>query len=205
MDGYLILRFCHFAGFILLGGGLLAVFVSELRAYRTRDPHRFAEAAWYTAAFYDALAVPGALLLAGSGLWLILELGYGFFEQPWLTAMWALFLFELIEGNTVTRLQFRRTLRRSREAVAQGRLSPEDRDEARTLLGQVTHFLDIPLFTVIVWCGALRPQLWTEVGIALIVAVAAAAVLTLTVPRLARPSDEDRAVGPKIGSHPGNR
>ena len=44
MDTYLLLRFGHFAGFILLGAGLLAVFLSELRAYRTRDPKLFAEA-----------------------------------------------------------------------------------------------------------------------------------------------------------------
>ncbi len=102
MDYYTLLRLGHIAGFVLLGGGLLAVFVSEWRAHRTSDLRAFAEAARYTAVFYDSLSVPGAVLLAISGLLLIVELDLGFFDEPWLTGMWALFLFEFVEGNTVT-------------------------------------------------------------------------------------------------------
>ena len=186
MDVYALWKFLHIVGFILLGGGLLAVFVSELRAYRTDDVARFAEAAWYTAAFYDGLAVPGAILVGLSGLFLTFELGLGFFEAPWLVGMWGLFLFEFIEGNTVTRVQFRRTLRRCRDLNTAGRLGERDRDAARTRLGQLTHFLDVPLFLVIVYCGALRPDTWTHVLAAIAVAVVAALILTALVPRLAR-------------------
>ena len=203
MDTYLLLRFGHFAGFILLGAGLLAVFLSELRAYRTRDPKLFAEAAWYTAVFYDALALPGALLLAVSGGLLMHQLGYGLFDQPWLTAMVALFAFEFVEGNTVTRIQFRRTLRLSRAAAAEGRLSPEAREDARTTLGQIAHFLDVPLFGVIVWCGVFRPGSWAAIAIAVAAALVVAAILAVTVPRLAassgpgtRTAAADRPAGP---------
>lgn len=185
MDYYTLVRFAHIVGFILLGGGLLAVFISELRAYRTRDVGIFAEAARYTAVFYDALALPGAVILALSGLLLIFEIGLGFFDEPWLVGMWGLFLFEFFEGNIVTRIQYRRTLRESVRALEQGRLTEEARGEARTLLGQITHFLDIPLFLVIVYCGAVRPAAWNHVVIAIIVALAAALILTVTVPRLA--------------------
>jgi uncharacterized membrane protein len=195
VDTYLLLRMVHIVGFILLGGGLLAVFVSELRAYRTTDLHRFAEAAWYTATFYDGLVVPGAVLLALSGVLLVLELGLGFFSEPWLVGMWGLFLFEVIEGNTVTRAQFRRTLRRSREARARGRLTDRDRDEARSLLGQVTHFLDLPVLLVIVWCGAMRPDSWGQVLVALGLALVATVALTLLVPRLAAPGPGARGSG----------
>ena len=92
MDAYTLARFAHFVGFVLLGAGLLAVFVSELRAYRTRDVHVFSEAARYTAIFYDALALPGALLLGASGLYLTFELDLGFLEEPWLVGMWGLFV-----------------------------------------------------------------------------------------------------------------
>ncbi|MHA1152840.1 MAG: DUF2269 family protein [Alphaproteobacteria bacterium] len=187
MDTYTLLRFAHIVGFILLGAGLLAVFISELRAYRTEDVHIFAEAARYTAVFYDFLTLPGATILGLSGLLLIFELGLGFFEEPWLVGMWALFLFEFIEGNIVTRIQFRRTLRESVQALEQGRLTDEVRNEARTLLGQVAHFLDIPLFSVIVYCGAVRPDSWSDLIIAVIVALVAAIILTVAVPRLARP------------------
>jgi uncharacterized membrane protein len=188
VEGYALLRFAHAVGFVALGGGLLAVFVSELRAYRTADASRFAEAAWYTATFYDALVVPGALILAASGLLLIAERGLGFFEEPWLVAMWGLFLFEAIEGNTVTRVQFRRALRRSRAALAAGRLTPEARAEARTPLGRFTHFLDLPVFLVIVWCGTVRPDGWGAVLAALAAALLAAIALSLIVPRLVRPA-----------------
>ena len=187
MDYYLLLRLVHIVGFITLGGGLLAVFVSELRAYRTEDVNRFAEAAWYTATFYDGLVLPGAVLVGLSGLLLILELGLGFFTEPWLVGMWGLFLFEVIEGNTITRAQFQRALRRSREALATGRLTGLDREEARTLLGRVTHFLDVPLFLVIVYCGAMRPDSWAHVLAAIAIALVATTILSVAVPKLARP------------------
>ncbi|MDP6707512.1 MAG: DUF2269 family protein [Alphaproteobacteria bacterium] len=186
MDYYTLLRLGHIAGFILLGGGLLAVFVSEWRAHRTNDLRVFAEAARYTAIFYDSLAVPGAVLLGLSGLLLIVELDLGFFDEPWLTGMWALFLFEFVEGNTVTRIQFRRTLARSEKALEDKRsLTSEVRREARGMLGILTHFLDVPLFSVIVYCGAVRPDTWTHVIAAILVAVAAAVLLSVVVPRLA--------------------
>ncbi len=187
MDYYTLLKFGHIVGFILLGGGLLAVFISELQAYRTTDIKVFVEASRYTAIFYDSLVISGALLVGISGLFLILELGLGFFAEPWVVGMWGLFLFEFIEGNTVTRIQFRKTLRRSRDALARGvPLTDDVRKEARSLLNRVVHFLDIPLFTVIVYCGTVRPDSVSHVVIAIIVALIVAFILTFAVPRLAR-------------------
>ncbi len=186
MDPYPLLKYAHILGFVLLGGGLLAVFVTEFEAYRTRDLRTFAEAARYTAVFYDALAVPGALLVGLTGLALMLDLGLGFFEAPWTIGMWSLFLFEFIEGNTVTRIQFRRTLRRSRAALAAGAPLTDDlRDDARSRLNQVVHFLDLPLFSVIVYCGTARPATWTDIGLVIAIALAATVLLTVTVPRIA--------------------
>ena len=71
MDLYLLLRFFHFIGFIFLGGGLLAVFVSEWRGYSATRPVVFAEAAFYTAILYDFLVVPGALMMLTTGPLLI--------------------------------------------------------------------------------------------------------------------------------------
>ena len=188
MDYYSLLRLAHIIGFIVLGGGLLAVFVSELRASRTAEVGRFAEAAWYTATFYDALVLPGAALVGSSGVLLTFELGLGLLSEPWLVGMGGLFLFEFIEGNTVTRRQFQRTLRRSRKALRSGRLTAADREQARTPLGQVTHFLDLPLFLVIVYCGAMRPDSWGHVLAAIGVALVATVILAAAVPRLIRPS-----------------
>lgn len=187
MDYYTLLKFGHIVGFILLGGGLLAVFVSELQAYRTNDMKAFCEAARYTATFYDSLVISGALLVGISGFFLIRELGLGFFEEPWLVGMWGLFLFEFIEGNTVTRMQFRKSLRRSREALQRGDpLTDNLRDEARSPVNQIVHFLDVPLFTVIVYCGVVRPDSWTHVFIAIGTGLFVAILLNFFVPRLAR-------------------
>lgn len=185
MDLYLLLRFFHFIGFIFLGGGLLAVFVSEWRGYSATRPVVFAEAAFYTAILYDFLVVPGALMMLTTGPLLIWKLGLSYFGTPWLTGMWGLFLFEFIEGNTLTRVQFRRTLRVSRSLAEDEPLTEEIRRHARTFIGRLAHFLDIPLFSVIVYCGVARPDSWLEVGSAIGIAIAAGLVLMYAVPRIA--------------------
>jgi hypothetical protein len=101
--------------------------------------------------------------------------------------MWGLFLFEFVEGNAITRRQFRRTLRRSRAALEAGQLTVLDRADARTTLGRVTHFLDLPLFLVIVYCCAMRPDTWAHVLAAIAVALFATMILAAAVPRFARP------------------
>jgi len=187
MDTYSLLKFGHIIGFILLGGGLLSVFISELQAYRTTDMKVFAEAARYTAMFYDSLVISGALLVAITGYFLLRELDLGFFEEPWVVGMWGLFLFEFIEGNTVTRAQFRKTLRVSNNAFDNGAALTEDlRKEARSFLNKIVHFLDIPMFTVVVYCGTVRPDSWVHVLVAIGIGVLIAIVLALLVPRLTR-------------------
>ena len=86
----------------------------------------FAEAVRTIAVLYDGLVVPGALLLVGSGTWLIVTAfgGWAFLGIPWLTGMVALFAFEFIEGNTITRLYFMRLRRLTREAVQRGEVTP---------------------------------------------------------------------------------
>lgn len=185
MDLYTLLRYLHFIGFIFIGGGLLAVWVSEWRGYSAKRPVIFAEAAFYTAILYDFVVVPGALIILVTGPLMIWPAGFSYFDTPWLTGMWGLFLSEFIEGNTITRVQFRRTLRVSRSVVEGEPLTEEIRSRARTLIGRFTHFLDIPLFSVIVYCGVARPDSWQQVASAIGIAIATALVLMFLVPRLA--------------------
>ena len=51
-----------------MGGGLIAVWLSDLRSRQVRDLPRFAEAVRNIAMFYDGVVVPGALLLCSAGL-----------------------------------------------------------------------------------------------------------------------------------------
>jgi uncharacterized membrane protein len=124
---YELLKFAHIVGVALIAGGLIGVFVSDLRSRQLRDLALFAEAVRNTAVFYDGLVVPGALILLTSGSWLIVSYygGWDFLQVPWLVGMVVLFAFEFVEGNTVTRLYFVRLRRLTREAVVQGRVTSE--------------------------------------------------------------------------------
>src|SRR5512145_918995 len=127
MDQFLLLRFAHLIGLMLISAGLVGVFVADMRSRQVRDLKLFAQAVTLIAVFYDGLVVPGALLLLASGTWLIVSYfgGWGFLNAPWLAGMVLLFAFEFIEGNTVTRRYFMRLGRLTREAQAAGDFTPE--------------------------------------------------------------------------------
>lgn len=186
MDPYLLLRFAHLVGLMLISAGLIGVFVADMRSRQSRDLKLFAQAVNLIALFYDGLVVPGAILLAGSGTWLIVSYygGWDFLRMPWLVGMVLLFLFEFVEGNTITRRYFTRLRRLTGNALAQGRVTPELARARSEQLASFTHFLDIPILTVIVSLGALRPETWTQLVIGTALALAAASVLNYAIPRL---------------------
>jgi uncharacterized membrane protein len=182
---YLALRYAHLLGLTLMGAGLIGVWYADLRSRQVRDLAVFAELVRQVAVLYDGLVVPGALLLLGSGTWLTVAVyGWGFIEQPWLAGMVALFAFEFIEGNTITRLYFRRLRRLTRATLEAGRVTPELARARAEHLPTFTHFLDLPILFVIVALGAMRPDTWALFLVATALAVLAAAILTLVVPRL---------------------
>jgi uncharacterized membrane protein len=124
---YLVLRFIHLLGLTLIGAGLIGVWITDLRSRQVGDLALFAEAVRTMAVLYDGLVVPGAVVLLGSGLWMT-AIAPGFeaaLDVPWLVGMMALFAFEFVEGNTVTRRYIRRLLRLSGAALARGAMSPE--------------------------------------------------------------------------------
>jgi hypothetical protein len=182
---YLILRYAHLLGLTLMGAGLIGVWYADLRSRQVRDLMVLAELVRQIAVLYDGLVVPGALLLLGSGTWLTIEVyGWGFVEQPWLAGMVVLFAFEFIEGNTVTRLYFRRLRRLTRVALDAGLVTSELERARREHLPTFTHFLDLPILFVIVALGAMRPDTWQLFLVGTALAVLAAITLTLLIPRL---------------------
>ena len=185
MDKYLLLRFAHLIGLMLISAGLIGVFVADMRSRQVRDVKLLAQAVTFIAVFYDGLVVPGALLLLASGAWLIISYygGWQFLKVPWLVGMVILFGLEFIEGNTITRLYFMRLRGLARAAVAEG-VTPELADARAEQLASFTHFLDIPILLVIVSLGALRPSDWTQFVIGIVLAVAAASLLNYFIPRL---------------------
>ena len=193
MEQYLLLRFAHLVGLMLMSAGLIGVFVADMRSRQVRDVKLFAQAVTFIAVFYDGLVVPGALLLLASGTWLIVSYhgGWDFLREPWLVGMVTLFALEFIEGNTITRLYFMRLRRLARPSLAEGRVTSEFAGARTGQLASFTHFLDIPILLVIVSLGALRSAGWTQFVLGVVIAVAAASLLNYAVPRLYPWSGED--------------
>jgi hypothetical protein len=104
--------------------------------------------------------------------------------MPWLAGMVALFTFEFVEGNTITRLYFMRLRRLTRAALAQGSATPELESARGEHLPTFTHFLDLPIFFTIVALGAMRPNTWVLFLVGTILAIVAATVLALVIPRM---------------------
>ena len=169
-----------------MGAGLIGVWYADLRSRQVRELCVFAESVRQVAVFYDGLVVPGALLLLGSGVWMIVTVygGWAFLGMPWLTGMVALFAFEFVEGNTVTRLYFMRLRRLTQAALALGVTTPEIERARREHLPTFTHFLDLPILFVIVALGAIRPTTWTLFLAGTTLALVVATLLALLVPRL---------------------
>src|SRR5215471_19906377 len=142
-----LLKFFHILGAVLMGGGLIGVWMSDLRSRQLRELKSFSEAVRNIAVFYDGLVVPGALLLLFSGTWMIVSYygGWDFLREPWLVGMVTLFALECIEGNTITRLYFMRLRRLARSALAKDRVTPELAGARAEQLASFTHFLDIPI------------------------------------------------------------
>lgn len=84
---YLVLRYVHLLGAILMGAGLIGVWYADLRSRKVRDLGVFTEYVRQIAVFYDGLVVPGALLLLGSWLTATVYGGWAFLGMPWLGGM----------------------------------------------------------------------------------------------------------------------
>jgi uncharacterized membrane protein len=183
---YNLLKFGHILGAILMGAGLVGVWMADLRSRQLRDLPQFAEAVRNIAVFYDGLVVPGALLLLASGTWMIVDFygGFAFLDIPWLLGMVVLFLAEFVEGNTITRLYFMRLRRMTRQALEVGYFPLELQRERGKLVPSFTHYLDLPVLILIIALGTLKPESWMVFIVGSIIAVVLASALTFWIPRL---------------------
>jgi len=183
---YELLKLAHIIGAVLIGGGLIGVWLSDLRSRQSRELVRFSESVRNIAVFYDGVVVPGAIILLISGTWLIVEFygGWNFISIPWLAGMVFLFIFEFIEGNTVTRIYFMRLRRLTQEALQVGEFTPELEKARAENVPAFTHFLDLPMLLLIITLGALKPDNWEVFVVGLLATIALAVALTLFIPRL---------------------
>lgn len=183
---YGLLRFFHVLGAVLIGAGLIGVWLADLRSRQLSELKPFSEAVRNIAVFYDGLVVPGALLLLISGTWMIVKFygGWNFLHIPWLAGMVGLFAFEFVEGNTITRLYFMRLRRLTRSALDAGHATAELERARGELAPTFTHFLDLPMLFLIIALGTMQPTNWMLFFAGSIAAIAVATLLTLVVPRL---------------------
>ena len=183
---YSVLKLAHIIGAMLIGAGLIGVWLGDMRSRQSRELVRFAEAVRNIAVFYDGVVVPGAVVLLASGTWMIVEFfgGWDFLGIPWLAGMVFLFAFEFVEGNTVTRLYFMRLRRLTQEALSVGSFTPELEKARAENVPTFTHFLDLPMLFLIVSLGALKPDTWTLFCVGSLVALAVATALTIVIPRI---------------------
>ncbi|WP_292994432.1 DUF2269 domain-containing protein [Nitrosomonas sp.] len=183
---YELLKLAHIIGAVLIGGGLIGVWLSDLRSRQSRELVRFSESVRNIAVFYDGVVVPGAIVLLISGTWLIVEFygGWNFISIPWLAGMVFLFVFEFIEGNTVTRIYFLRLRRLTQEALHVGEFTPELEKARAENIPAFTHFLDLPMLFLIITLGALKPDNWDVFVVGSLFAIALAVALTVFIPRL---------------------
>jgi uncharacterized membrane protein len=181
---YSLLKFFHILGAVLIGAGLIGVWMADLRSRQLRELAPFSEA--IRNIFYDGVVVPGALLLLISGTWITMRFygGWNFLQIPWLAGMVGLFAFEFIEGNTITRLYFMRLRRLTRSALDAGHVTPELQRARGELVPTFTHFLDLPILFLIIALGTTQPTTWTLFFAGSFAAVALATLLTLVIPRL---------------------
>jgi len=183
---YLILKYLHVLGAVLMGAGLIGVWLADLRSRQHRDLIRFSEAIRFVAVFYDGVVVPGALILLFSGTWFTIQYfgGWSFLKTPWLTGMIVLFAFEFIEGNTITRMYFMKLRRLTNSALEKGEITSELEKERGKLVPSFTHYLDIPMFFLIIALGVMKPTTWNTFIYGSLIAITLASLFTVLIPRM---------------------
>jgi len=183
---YSLLKYFHILGAVLMGAGLIGVWLTDLRSRQHRDLIRFSEAIRYIAVFYDGVVVPGAIILLISGTWFTIEFygGWDFLKTPWLAGMIILFAFEFIEGNTITRLYFMKLRRITKGALEKGEITPELEKERAKIVPSFTHYLDIPILFVIIALGTLKPSTWTMFIYGILISLVIAIAFTVIIPRM---------------------
>ena len=183
---YASLKLAHLLGAGLVGGGLIGVWLSDLGARRTRDLRRFSIAIHDIPVIYNRIVIPGAILLLVSGVWFVVSFysGWGLLRIPWLAGMASLFVFELLEGSTITRIYLMKLRPITGRALESGHITSELEAARHAHVPTFMHFLRLPLFLVTVSLGIFRPTTWTLFVSGAVVSVLTATALSIAVPRM---------------------
>ena len=192
---YAWLLVAHLLGAVLLGAAIVALWLVDGQIRRASDCGALGRAGRRADALVKRVLVPGVLLLAGSGGWLVAGYygGWDFVRIPWLAGMAVLFVFQSVWANTVTRAhaqRMRRLLARTRDADPLTPALERARNEPLASFGQQ---LEPLLFAVVVALGLLRPMDWGVVAMGCVAAALLAAAIAFYAVRLPAPSSLSRA------------
>ncbi|MCW8833483.1 MAG: DUF2269 domain-containing protein [Colwellia sp.] len=183
---YVYLKYFHILGAILLATGLIGVWLFDLRSRQQHeDLVRFGESIRNIRTFYYGLTTPGAIIMLITGVWLVIEFygGPDFIDHPWLAGMIFLFLFEFIEGNTITRIYFDKIYKLSEASLEAGEFSEELKTSISKHLPTFTHFLDLPIVFVIIFIAVTRPTDWNTFFVGLPLAIAVSLLFSWYIPK----------------------
>lgn len=184
---YALPVFVHAVAAAALGVALAAIWLADERARRTLDAERFVRARRRVARF-ERLVVPAVLVLLATGVWLVWHFygSGGVMRSPWLAGMVALFALQSTWARAVTVPHAARLERLAAEALETGRVTPALAAARTEPVPTFGHFVELPVYLLIVALGLLKPVTWAPVvaGIAaVLVAAALATFVTQPLPR----------------------
>lgn len=192
---YTWLGAAHLLGAVLLGAAIVALWLVDERIRRASDCGTISRAGRRADALGKRVLMPGVLLLAVSGAWLVASYygGWAFVRIPWLAGMAGVFVFQSAWANAVTHphaKRMRRLLAGTRDADPLTPALERARSEPLASFGQQ---LEPLLFALAVALGVLRPMDWAVVALGCIAAALLAAAIAFYAARPLAPSSLSRA------------
>ncbi len=187
---YAWLGAAHLLGAVLLGAAIVGLWLVDERIGRATDCGTIGRAGRRADALGKRVLMPGVLLLAASGVWLVASYygGWRFLRVPWLAGMAGVFVFQSVWANTVTHPHARRMRALLAGARDADPITPAlERVRSEPLAGFGQH-LEPLLFALIVALGLLRPMDWSVVAMGCIAAPLLAAAIAFYPARSLAPS-----------------
>lgn len=156
MDPYLIARWLHILSSTILFGTGIGTAFQMVMAMRTQNPTTIHGVASHVVIADWLFTTPAGIVQPLTGIWLIHLAGYGFFE-PWLVAVYALYLLAFLCWAPVVHLQIR-----IRDLAARASQDGTSLPDVATRLYRVWFALGWPAFAALIlvfWLMVSRPDI----------------------------------------------
>lgn len=155
----------HVVAAVMLGIAIAGLWLVDGKARRTTDLSTFQRMLRRMAAIEQRLLMPSVITLLASGVWLVAGT-WGFWSVvyvPWLAGMVALYVFQAVWANAVTRPQAARLERLAAEAQLAGAITPALHVARLGFVASFGRHVEPLAYLLIMALGAFRPMSWTGV------------------------------------------